>query len=264
LTTLRALLAPDSRRRALLRRLPQRSLDNLRRTLEELTVPPDLSPDDIALYDAVAPYTMTSPERVAALREVVRYTVASGIDGSFVECGVWRGGSMMAVALTLRDLGIETADLFLFDTFGRVPAPTDRDVIFSGESAASFMRSLERVRGRSNVWITASREEVAANLESTGYPMDRVHLVPGRVEDTIPDHTPSKISLLRLDTDWYESVRHELVHLYGLVAPGGPILVDDYGFCRGARDATEEFLSTLPNRPYLHRIDFTGRLFFKP
>jgi O-methyltransferase len=263
LSRLRALLAADNLRRALLGRLPQRRLDSLRRTLEELTYPADFSPDEIALYDAVAPHTLTSPERVAALAELVRYTVSSGIEGAFVECGVWRGGSMMAVARTLRALGVETADLYLFDTFGRVPAPSKRDVTFTGESAASFVSRCARAAGGSP-WTTASLQEVHNNLESTGYPMDRVQLVSGRVEETIPEQAPPTIALLRLDTDWYESTRHELVHLYDRVARGGGILVDDYGQFRGAREATDEFLSTLSYSPYLHRIDYTGRLFFKP
>jgi hypothetical protein len=69
--------------------------------------------------------------------------------------------------------------------------------------------------------------------------------------------------LLRLDTDWYESTRHELVHLYPRITSGGVVIIDDYGYWSGARKATDEFLATLPARPLLHRIDYTGRMFVK-
>ena len=55
---------------------------------------------------------------------------------------------------------------------------------------------------------------VRANVESTGYPRERIHCVQGMVEDTLPDRAPERIALLRLDTDWYESTKHELEQLY--------------------------------------------------
>jgi hypothetical protein len=69
-------------------------------------------------------------------------------------------------------------------------------------------------------WIPASKEDVRQNLAGIGYPMSRVHLIEGRVEDTIPAHAPRQIALLRLDTDWYDSTRHELIHLYPRLAAG--------------------------------------------
>ena len=63
--------------------------------------PPDFDDESIAMICRVQPYTMTSPERLFALRQSVQYLVRHNITGAMVECGVWRGGSMMAVALTL-------------------------------------------------------------------------------------------------------------------------------------------------------------------
>ena len=78
------------------------------------------------------------------------------------------------------------------------------------------------------------------------YPAERVHFVKGKVEDTIPG-APERIAILRLDTDWYESTRHELEHLYP-GSPGGVLLLDDYGYWEGAREAVDEFLDQTGER----------------
>jgi hypothetical protein len=88
--------------------------------------------------------------------------------------------------------------------------------------------------------------------------------VKGKVEDTIPLRAPPKIALLRLDTDWYESTRHELEHLYPRLSPGGIMIIDDYGHWQGARAAVDEFLERTAAPLFLHRIDYTGRLLIKP
>ena len=80
-----------------------------------------------------------------------------------------------------------------------------------------------------------------ATVLSTGYPAERVHLVRGPVEETIPGAAPDALALLRLDTDWYASTRHELEHLYPRLATGGVLIVDDYGHWEGARRAVDEY-----------------------
>ena len=81
-----------------------------------------------------------------------------------------------------------------------------------------------------------------------GYPRERLHFVEGRVEETLPGHAPDRIALLRLDTDWYESTRHELVHLYPRLAPGGVLIIDDYGWWRGAAQGHRRVLRRLIRR----------------
>ena len=100
-------------------------------------------------------------------------------------------------------------------------------------------------------------------MAGTGYPSERVHYVKGRVEETIPARAPAEISILRLDTDWYESTKHELDHLYPRLSPGGVVLFDDYGYWEGAREAVDEFLDATGERLLLHRMA-SGRLAVKP
>ena len=113
------------------------------------------------------------------------------------------------------------------------------------------------------IWAYASLEDVKAGFQEVPYPAERVHYVPGKVEDTIPDQAPETIALLRLDTDWYESTRHELEHLYSRLVSGGVLIIDDYGYWQGSRQATEEFLDVTGSQLLLVRAG-TGRIAVKP
>jgi len=207
----------------------------------------------------VRPYTMTSPERIRALCSATRYIEEAGIQGAIVECGVWRGGSMMAVARTLMSRGAPDRDLYLFDTFEGMSEPGVHDVATTGESARELLGRASRTE-EDLVWCYAPIERVAQVMSLTKYPERRIHLVPGRVEDTLQAAAPGQIALLRLDTDWYESTRHELEQLFPRLSRGGVLILDDYGHWQGARRAVDEYLREHQVKLLLHRIDYTGRI----
>ena len=108
-----------------------------------------------------------------------------------------------------------------------------------------------------------SEESVRATLLETGYPPERLHFVRGAVEETVPAAAPEQLALLRLDTDWYESTRHELVHLYPRLSDGGILIVDDYGHWEGCRRAVDEYFASDADPILLNRIDYTGRIAIK-
>ena len=122
------------------------------------------------------------------------------------------------------------------------------------------------VRHRYDEAEEALREALRLDPEDADYYslLAAIHFVQGKVEDTIPRQVPARIAVLRLDTDWYESTRHEFVHLYPRLSQWGVAIIDDYGHWQGARRATDEFIATLPHPLYLQRIDYTGRLAIKP
>jgi len=218
----------------------------------------DLSDAHRELYEQVSPYTQTSVERVAALADGVEYVVRRDIPGDFVECGVWRGGSSMAIALTLSRLGVSDRRLWLYDTFGTMPPAGEHDRDYAGraiaEGALDPINNSAHTRG-----LTVS--DVQTAMSWTGYPAGQVTYVEGLVEDTIPRTSPERIALLRLDTDWYESTRHELAELYPRLERGGVLIVDDYGHFAGARKAVDEYFAGDPI--LLSRIDYTGRIAVK-
>lgn len=219
----------------------------------------DLPEQFYELCSRVRPFTMTSVERLYALYEAVRYIATAGIDGDILECGVWRGGSSMMAALTLSEFDLSRT-IWLYDTFEGMPPPGEHDVQYTGEHASRVLASANRAPGTSNEWAWATLDDVRSNIASTGYPA--VEYVKGKVEETIPAHAPSRIALLRLDTDWYESTRHELEHLYPRLAAGGVLIIDDYGHWQGARRAVDEYFAARPI--LLNRIDYTGRIAVKP
>lgn len=234
--------------------------------LDAADLPRDASAEDKTILDRIRGYTMTSVDRQLALLHAVRHVVRTGVQGSFVECGVWRGGSAMAAALAFIQEGETKRDLYLFDTFEGMTAPTDVDRSVYGVSAQAYLDQVHANRDidRDFVWCIAGLEDVQANMLTVNYPTDRIFFVRGPVESTISTETATgPIAVLRLDTDWYESTRHELVHLFPLISPGGILIVDDYGHWAGARKALDEYLEGLPQRYYLHRIDYTGRLLVK-
>ncbi|MGW8376792.1 TylF/MycF/NovP-related O-methyltransferase [Streptomyces sp. ODS28] len=227
--------------------------------------PPPAFPEDYdeearRIITEVKPYTMTSPERLNALILAVRHVHRHGIAGGIVECGVWRGGSMQAAAKTLLSLGERDRDLHLFDTFEGMPPPTDEDLRRDGKSAAELLAAQGRERP---IWAVAGLEDVQAGFRTLAYPGHRIHYVTGMVEDTVPARAPDRIAVLRLDTDWYASTKHELEHLYPRLAHGGVLLLDDYGYWQGSRQAVDEYLEKTGERLLLLRMD-EGRIAVKP
>lgn len=233
---------------------------------EHLDFRKTLSPQELAILDEARPHTMVSDERLAANMDAVRYVIERDIPGSVVECGVWRGGSVLAMVRVMQ-ASSATRDVYLFDTFEGMTQPTEYDTSPFGPPALTHWqdgpekdrRPWESVFGQG----VFNEEIVRTLLESSGYPPDLLHFVAGRVEDTLPDHAPGEIAVLRLDTDWYESTRHELEHLYPRLSPGGVLIIDDYGHWEGARRAVDEYFEAARPRPLLTRIDYTGRIAVK-
>ncbi len=231
-------------------------LRRINRDAEGPGIPPDIDVSARALFRRVQPYTLTGIERVVALRDSVRYISSAGIEGDICECGVWRGGSMMVIAITLVELGDTSRNLYMFDTFTRPPDAGSRD----GEGAqAALERDLQNP-----AYSYLPIDEVRRNLEATGYPSDRLKFVQGLVENTLPRQAPERLALLRLDTDYYSSTAHELAQLYPRINPGGILIVDDYGQFIGAKEAVDEYFAGPAKHVLLNRIDFTGRLVVVP
>jgi O-methyltransferase len=234
-------------------------LDITRLRHYEQGYPPDFHDEETDIIRKVRPWTLTSPERIYALIQAVRYVSANAIQGTIVECGVWKGGSMAAIARSLLQVQDVNRDLYLFDTFEGMSEPTSNDSDYSGKQASELLRENPSYR-----CADAPLEFVKSVLLETGYPEERIHFIQGKVEETIPASAPDSIALLRLDTDWYESTKHELVHLFPRLSHNGVIIIDDYGHWRGSRQACDEYFAENRIPILLNRIDYTGRIALKP
>lgn len=162
----------------------------------------DVEPWVEHIIETVHPFTLTSGERISALCHAVRYVARHNIPGDIVQCGVWRGGSMMAAAMTLLGERNLSRTLRLFDTFEGMTPPTAIDRRAEDGTPASTL--LEKATKSALIWANAPLDDVRANLALTHYPTNRMRFIKGKVEDTLPTETPHAIAVLRLDTDWYE------------------------------------------------------------
>jgi Macrocin-O-methyltransferase (TylF) len=223
----------------------------------------DADPAFMELYERVKPFSMTSTERLYAMYKATEYVSRAAIPGCIVECGVWRGGSMMLAALTLLRLGDTERKLILFDTFEGLPKPNQQeDIDIWGHSAYDEWTRHQR-SDTSSDWACASLDEVRQNMVSTGYPVENLIFVKGMVQETLPQNRPNAVSLLRLDTDWYESTVCELQNLYPVLSNSGVLIVDDYGHLRGQRKAVDEYFAARKEVTLLHRIDYSARVMMK-
>jgi hypothetical protein len=209
-----------------------------------------------------------SGDSVAQLVRAVRYIVEAKLPGEFVECGVYRGGSIVCMIRTLQALGVTDRHIWMFDTFEGMPEPQAVDEHYAQtqdeDGGVKSWARHKRVDGRGSDWCYCPIEEVRKTVLRTGYPEDKLHFVKGLVEDTIPSHGPEQIALLRLDTDFYRSTKHELVHLYPRLTRGGVLIVDDYGAYRGSRLATDEYFRENGMTVLLSRVDENVRMLVKP
>ncbi|HMG16489.1 MAG TPA: TylF/MycF/NovP-related O-methyltransferase, partial [Saprospiraceae bacterium] len=181
------------------------------------------------IHQLIRPYTMTSVERMYALYNSVNHVLVNNIKGDFVECGVWRGGSSMLIANMLANRNSLDRKIYLYDTFEGMSEPSQEDLDFSGRNAAAMMKETEDIK-ETSVWCLADLSDVTNNMKLTGFSMNNIVFVKGKVEDTIPQTMPDgDIALLRLDTDWYESTKHELIYLYPKLINNGILIIDDYG-----------------------------------
>lgn len=173
-------------------------------------------------------YTMLDMTQLILIYRLIREVNLNHVPGDVVQCGVWNGGSgaLMAFAVMQSDLRRE---IWLFDSFQGMPRPTEKD----GHSPQGWW---------TNPYFVGDPEKVRDILQKLYIPNDRVHIVKGWFQDTIPSTPISQISLLHIDADWYESVKLCLEYFYDRVSSGGFMVFDDYGLF-GCKEAVDEFIA---------------------
>jgi hypothetical protein len=201
------------------------------------------------IYKICSPFTITSLRKMKRLHESVVYINNNSIEGDFVECGVYKGGSVMNMALS--QLAFDRkVHIYLYDTFEGMTPSGDYDVSYEGITAKDLLRRRPKAR------CVCSLDQVKSNLKLTGYSNSLLHYHKGDVADTLKQgNAPEKVSLLRLDTDWYESTKIELEVLYPRLAKGGVLILDDYGYWKGARKATDDYFNAYGIKPNFKPID---------
>ena len=144
---------------------------------------------------------------------------------------------------------LDIIDIYMFDTYEGLTKPGKYD--YSSADPVLRMNNQKVIKTwkahqtgeNSSTWCYSSLEDVKKNVYKTKYPKDKLHFIKGDVMKTLLEKQtiPDKISVLRLDTDWYESSKFELEKLYHKVVEGGIVILDDYFQWEGQRRATDEF-----------------------
>lgn len=208
--------------------------------------------------------TMTSFERLASLWQQVRYVDKYNIPGAFVECGVWKGGSVGMMALAhRRSCAKPWRRLHLFDSFQGLPEPKSavdgvEAIKYSGNKSDGALKPIDACVGA----LSDNKLLLEGRIS---YPEELITYHVGWFENTVPQGSAEigPIALLRLDGDWYESTKVCLEHLYPKVVKGGVIVIDDYGHWEGCRKAVDEYISKLHEPVMLSHIDYTGRYWIR-
>lgn len=199
-------------------------------------------------------YSMTTKARMWALINSINYVFNKNIQGDFVECGVWKGGNLILYNLLNEKKNLRR-NIYGYDTFEGMPLPGKYDFKYDGRSAIDLYN--QRIKSN-NGWCKSTLDEVEKNI-SKECPDHNINLIKGKVEDTllIEKNIPEKISILRIDTDFYESTKIELEILFPRLEKDGVLIIDDYGHFKGARKAVDEYFKT---KPFLIYVDHTCRL----
>lgn len=218
--------------------------------------------------------TMLPYEPLVTLFEQVVYCDKNNIEGDFVECGTWKGGATGMMALATLKYGSSRRNLHLFDAFQEICQPDEehdsKEIIDEIKRLVKIKHFGEDLKPLAGVYDQfggpGTLSENKKLLEQViGYPVDHLHYHIGWFQDTVPVDAGniSKIAILRLDGDWYQSTKVCLDHLYDKVVKSGIVIIDDYGYNIGCKEAVDEFFSERKIAPILNYINSTCRYFIK-
>jgi hypothetical protein len=172
-------------------------------------------------------------ETSEALYIVAKLRACLALEGEVAEFGVAQGATSAVIAGEL--IGAHT-ELWLFDSFRGLPRPTPEDTLVDDIFDLGSMEAYEGT-------MAFGAHEVVRRLTAVGFPLDRAKIVSGFVEETLQhDELPGTFCFAYVDLDFYRPIKTVLEFLAARVAPGGVIVVDDYGhFSGGAQQAVDEF-----------------------
>jgi len=214
---------------------------------------PSLNKTQKKILSISSKLTMTPKIRQYALLNLLDYIFKKNIEGDLVECGVWFGGNLI-IFDQLKKKHKSKKKIYGYDTFSGMPKPTlkDKDI-----QKKLFLENYEDLNKRYYSQEKFNLLKVKRNLRSNKVNLRNVKLIQGKVEETLfkKENLPNKISLLRLDTDWFESTNVSLNQLYPKLVKGGVLIIDDYGWNSGCKKAVDNFFKKQKKEISFFRID---------
>jgi O-methyltransferase len=194
---------------------------------------------------------MIGRKRLNNIQECIETVLTKGVEGDFIETGVWRGGTCIFMRAILAAYGVEDRKVFVADSFEGLPKPSPDE--FPEDRGDIHHQYSE---------LAVSQEEVEDNFRRYGLLDDNVVFLKGWFKDTLPKAPIEKLAILRLDGDMYESTMDGLNNLYSKLTSGGFCIIDDYGL-DGCQKAVDDFRTQHGIDAELKVVDWSGRYWIK-
>jgi hypothetical protein len=229
----------------------------------EDSIPIEALEHEINLINRAKNYSMTDYKNLYLSTQAIKYIAENNIAGDIVECGVWKGGHII-IFKSLCEKYELSKKIFAFDTFEGMTVSVEKDINYNEEKASDLLnKNVITKNDGDNIWCYASLDAVKKNIVNLVGSIANINFIKGDVCETlkVTSNLPKKISLLRLDTDFYESTKIELEILYPLLQEGGLLIIDDYGYWKGAKKAVDEYFCK--SYQFKHVINGTCRMIVK-
>lgn len=191
--------------------------------------------------------TMIGIKRLNNIEYCLRDVVKNNVEGDIAELGVWRGGAAILMRALLKEMNIKDRIIWVADSFEGLPKPDDKNYpADKGDTHHKFGD------------LAVSLEEVKNNFKKYGLLNEQVKFLKGWFKNTLPTAPITKLALLRLDGDMYESTLNGLVNLYPKLSKGGYIIIDDWGAIPACKQAVEDYRKKNNIAEEIQEIDWTG------
>lgn len=191
--------------------------------------------------------TMIGFKRLSNLQQCISDVIKRQVIGDFVEAGVWRGGASIFMRALLDEFKQDEKKVWLIDSFAGLPPPNED--LYPEDKGLNLHEHEE---------LAVGLPEVKKNFEKYGLLDEKVEFIKGWFKDSLPAAPISKISILRLDGDLYESTIDALYHLYPKLSVGGYCIIDDWGAIPACKKAVEDFRRVYGINDDIREIDWTG------
>ena len=222
----------------------------------------EASKQELDEFNKINELSLTSLPNRWSLLQSLHYINNNNIKGDIVETGVFKGANLVLINNFLKKFNIDKK-IYAYDTYAGQPEPSNLDFDLKGTSMIDKFSDLKK---KKIIPVYCSLEAVKENVSKfSNTDLSKIIFVKGKVEDTLEleKNIPSQISLLRLDTDFHDSIKKSLEILYPRLISGGVLIIDDYGHFKGAKLAVDNYFKN-KQKIWMHRVDYTCRLVIKP
>jgi hypothetical protein len=217
-------------------------------------------------------HTMIGLRRLDNIQAAVESVLRDAVPGDLIEAGVGRGGAAVFMRGVLRAYGVTDRKVFVADSFGQFPRSSAAGVT-ARSYTSPYWQEMAEVAARhpehlaevvTNAARGTSLAEVRDTFDRYGLLDEQVRFLPGWFVDTLQTPEIEQLALLRVDGDLYDSTIEVLRRLYPKVAAGGYVVIDDYHFFPECREAVEDYLASLAERPVVDDVDEAAVWWRKP